>query len=95
ETYEVQEEYERIESLPDEIGDGYITLFSINSIRPLNWPKFLKYRLKPKFVETKTGLGVIRPRQAHALEQDSQNSTSSRIRPLKEEVMLERRTSSS
>ena len=32
---------------------------------PSNWPRLFKYKLKPRFVDTKTGAGVLRPRFAN------------------------------
>lgn len=39
------------------------------SIEPDEWPSFLKYRAKPQFIDTKSGMGVVRPKIPD-LEQD-------------------------
>ncbi|MCC5605159.1 DUF4238 domain-containing protein [Nostoc favosum] len=40
---------------------GTISMFSQVHVTPNRWPRFLRYRLKPSFVDTGTGQGVVRP----------------------------------
>ncbi|MBG0801254.1 DUF4238 domain-containing protein [Methylocystis sp. H4A] len=49
------------ESLALEPGREFISMFHQVHVRPNRWPDLLKYRLRPKFVETGTGAGCIRP----------------------------------
>jgi hypothetical protein len=53
--------YERVEAMTLEAERQFITNMRPVHVQPSRWTGLLKYRLQPRFVDTGTGLGCIRP----------------------------------
>lgn len=55
------ERYERVTWPIDWTKGPYLTQVSSKQPRYESWPSSLHYRAKPKFIETGTGVGIVRP----------------------------------
>jgi hypothetical protein len=55
------EEYERVEAMTLEGGRQFISNTRPVHVQPSRWTGLLEKRLRPRFVDTGTGLGYIRP----------------------------------
>jgi len=55
------EYFERVDRMALETGREFLTSFQMVHARPSRWMGLLKYRLRPRFVDTGTAAGYLRP----------------------------------
>lgn len=55
------ERFKRVEALTLEPGRSYLTALQPVHVQPSRWTGFLKYRLRPRFIDTGTAAGYLRP----------------------------------
>jgi hypothetical protein len=53
--------FERVNEIAFGTGREFLTAFQMEHAHPSRWTGLLKYRLRPRFVDTGTGAGCIRP----------------------------------
>ncbi|TWA24752.1 uncharacterized protein DUF4238 [Sinorhizobium medicae] len=55
------ERYERVDALNFDNSEQFVSLVQMAHVQPSQWGRVLRYRLRPRVVDTGTGAGVVRP----------------------------------